>query len=136
MFQKYKEIVYGILFGIGAACLDTFMDSRMAGNGFGAEFFLHPTMLVYRSVFVILGFVIGWLVWKNNVGARKFRHLADAVDRFHRDCARYTTLIQTKLQVLLTRDDFHLHPDARQLVEATYQGCRDLQSEIHNGLPL
>ncbi len=136
MFQKYKEIVYGIVFGIGAACLDTLMDSRIAGNSFGAEFSLHPTMLVYRSVFVILGIVIGWLVWKNNVGARKFRRLAEAANRFHQDCARYTLLIQTKLQLLLTRDDLHLHPEARQLIETSYQGCQKLQSEIKNGLPL
>ncbi len=136
MFQKYKEIVYGILFGIGAACLDTFMDSRMAGDNFWAEFSLHPTMLLYRGVFVLLGIVIGWLVWKNNVGARKFRRLAEAANRFHQDCARYTLLIQSKLQVLLTRDDLHLHPDARELVDASYHGCQELQSEIKNGLPL
>lgn len=136
MFQKYKEIVYGIIFGIGAACLDTLMDSRISGNSFWAEFSLHPTMLLYRGVFVLLGIVIGWLVWKNNIGARKFRRLEEAASRFHQDCARYTLLIQTKLQVLLTRDDLHLHPEARQLVETSYQGCQELQSEIKNGLPL
>lgn len=136
MFQQYKEIVYGVIFGIGAACLDTLMDSRISGNSFSAEFSLHPTMLLYRGVFVLLGIVIGWLVWKNNVGARKFRQLAEAANRFHQDCAKYTLLIQTKLQVLLTRDDLQLHPEARQLVETSYKGCQELQSEIKNGLPL
>ena len=136
MFQKYKEIVYGIILGIAAAGLDTFMDSRMAGDNFWAEFSLHPTMLLYRSIFVFLGIVIGWLVWRNNVGARKFRRLTEAASRFHQDCAKYTLLIQTRLQVLLTRDDLHLHPEARQLVEAGYHACQQLQSEIKNGLPL
>ena len=58
MFQKYKEIFYGILFGLGATIIDSVMDAREAGLGLWDELIQHPGMLLYRTLFVIFGLVL------------------------------------------------------------------------------
>jgi len=37
MLQKYKEIFYGIVFGLGAAIMDTVMDGRMEVTASGTN---------------------------------------------------------------------------------------------------
>ena len=35
MLQRYKEIIYGLLFGLGASVIDVFMHASMEQRGFG-----------------------------------------------------------------------------------------------------
>jgi len=43
--------------------------------------------------------------------------------------------MHAKLQVLLTRKDLHLSPEAEELVQFVYQRSQDLQSLVKNKLP-
>jgi hypothetical protein len=78
MLQKYKEIFYGGLFGLGAAVLDTFMDAWMEGLSFGDELVQHRPMLFYRVVFVLFGLALGWLLWQKNKRERQSRLIGDS----------------------------------------------------------
>ena len=64
MLENYKEIFFGLAFGIGAVLLDTGMDAIADGNSLTDEVAEHPAMLLYRAVFILLGLVLGWLLWK------------------------------------------------------------------------
>ena len=76
MPHKYKEISYGGLFGFGAAVLDTFMDARMEGLSFREELVQHGPMLSYRTLFILFGLALGWLLWQKNKREREFRDLS------------------------------------------------------------
>ena len=65
MFQKYKEVVFGIGFGIAAMIIDTGMDAKVEGNSLADELTAHPGMMLYRLGFVLLGLAFGWLLWRN-----------------------------------------------------------------------
>jgi len=62
MLQKYKEILYGVAFGVGAAIMDTAMDAHIQGHSVWVEIIQHPPMLFYRSMFVFFGLALGWLL--------------------------------------------------------------------------
>ncbi len=56
MFQKYKEIFYGILFGLGAGIIDTVMHARMENTSFWIEMVQpQPAMIFYRVLFILFG---------------------------------------------------------------------------------
>jgi hypothetical protein len=135
MLQKYKEIFYGVAFGVGAAVMDTAMDAHMQGHSVWAELIQHPPMLFYRSLFVLFGLALGWLLWQKNKRERDFRHLTQILERFHRECGRNALLLHTKLQVLLTRNDLRLSREAEELVQFAYQRSQELQSLVKEKLP-
>ena len=134
MFQKYREIFYGVIIGFGAACLDTFIDAQTQENSFWDEVTQHPSMMLYRAIFLLFGLAIGWLVWRNRRRERDFQRLVEVAERFHRDCGKQALLIYTKVQVLLTRDDLHLQPDAKELVNSVYQQAQELQTLVREKL--
>jgi hypothetical protein len=60
MFQKYKEIFYGLLFGIGAGIIDANMHARMERGSFWSELIRpQPAMIFYRVLFVFFGLALG-----------------------------------------------------------------------------
>lgn len=127
MLSNYKEIVYGIAFGMGAAALDTAIDASTAGRGFFAELGTHPAMILYRGLFVIYGFLLGWLLWTNKKSERELRQLVENVRRFHQQYEAEAVVLHTNLQLLLTKN-LQLPPDVDALVRNTYEKSRDLQS--------
>jgi hypothetical protein len=135
MLQKYKEIFYGVAFGVGAAFMDTAMDAHMQGHSAWVELIQHPPMLFYRSLFVFFGLALGWLLWQKNKRERDFRHLTRTLEHFHRECGKNVLLLHTKLQVLLTRNDLRLSPEAEELVQFAYQRSRELQTLVKEELP-
>ena len=135
MLQKYKEIFYGIVFGLGAAIIDTVMDGRMEGHSFWDELVQHRPMLFYRAVFLLFGLVLGWLLWQKNKRERDFRRLAEALKRFHQEYGRDALLMHAKLQVLLTRPELHLSPEAEELVRFVYQRSLEIQTLVKEKLP-
>lgn len=90
-------------------------------------------MILYRLVFVLLGFVLGWLLWKNNTREREFRRVTETLDRLQHDCGTQAVLLRSKLQTLLTRDDLHLDEEARGLVDNAFQISRELQGLADKG---
>ena len=136
MFQKYKEIVYGLLFGVGAAVIDTLMHAQMTGRSFWAESVNpQPTMIFYRVLFLFFGLALGWLLWQKNKRERDFRQLTDALERFHRELCAPALLMHTKLQVLLTRQDFHLSREAEEAVRFAYERSLEIQALAKEKLP-
>lgn len=79
MFQKYKEIVFGIGFGFAALLIDTAMDAKVEGSSFAEGLAAHPGMMVYRLGFVLLGLALGWLLWRNRKREREFRLLMETL---------------------------------------------------------
>ena len=135
MLQKYKEIFYGGLFGFGAAVLDTFMDAWMEGLSFRDELAQHGSMLFYRTLFILFGLALGWLLWQKNKREREFRDLSETLKRFRQEYDGPALLMHSKLQVLLTRKDLHLPVEAEELVRFVYQKSQDLQALVRNKLP-
>ena len=56
MLRHYKEIFYGLIFGLGAACIDTFVDASTEHKAFWD---FGPGMLLYRGLFILFGFLVG-----------------------------------------------------------------------------
>jgi len=125
MSSNYKEIVYGVAFGVGAAALDTAIDAGPAG--FFAEMSTHPGMIFYRSLFVLYGFLLGWLLWRNHKRERQLEELIEKVRHFHQEYEAQAVVLHTNLQLLLTKN-LQLPPDADALVRNTYEKSRVLQS--------
>jgi len=129
MLSSYKEVVYGVVFGMGAAVLDIVMDARSEGLGFFAEIGQHPGMLLYRALFVLFGFLLGWLLWKNHKRERDIRQLMEGIKRFHHEYEAQAVVLHTNLQLLLTKN-LQLPADAEALLRSTYARSRDLQSLV------
>jgi uncharacterized protein HemX len=127
MFQKYKEILFGLAFGIGAVILDTGMDAMADGNSLTDEVTEHPGMLLYRAVFIVLGLALGWVLWQRNRREREFRQLAGTLRRMQQEFGNQALLLRSTLQNLLIRDDVHLSDAASQLVQQAYQKTQELQ---------
>ena len=135
MFDQYKEISFGFIFGLGAAMLDTAIDAREGGHGIGAELFAHPGMLLYRLLFVFFGVLVGWLLWQRNQRERDYRRVAENLNRFHEQCAGQIVLLHAKLQVLLTREELQLQPAAEELVRSSYERTQELQTLMRDKFP-
>lgn len=129
MLSSYKEIVYGIAFGLGAAILDTSIDAGAEGQSFLGEIGGHPGLLFYRTLFVLFGFLLGWLLWRNNKRERDVRQLMEDLRRFHHEYEAQAVVLHTNLQLLLTKT-LQLPPDAEALIRATYEKSRDLQALV------
>lgn len=135
MFQKYKEILFGLAFGIGAVFIDTSMDAMVDGNGLMDEVAEHPGMMVYRAVFIVFGLVLGWLLWKRNRREREYRQMAEMLHKIQQECGTQALLLRSTLQNLLIRDDVHLSDAASQLVRESYERSQELQKIADLKLP-
>jgi len=135
MLQKYKEMLYGGIFGFGVSIIDTVMDARIEGLSFLDEMVQHRSMMIYRSVFILLGLALGWLLWQKNKREREFRDLSEILKRFRQEYEGPALLMHTKLQTPLTRKDLHLPAEAEELVRFVYQKSQELQALVGNRLP-
>lgn len=62
MWQRYKEVFYGLLFGVGASEIDVSMHASMEQQGFFTELVRpNPAMVAYRVCFIAFGLALGWL---------------------------------------------------------------------------
>ena len=136
MLQRYKEIFYGLLFGLGASMIDTSMHASMEQQGFWTAL-LHPqpAMAAYRASFILFGLALGWLLWRKNKVERDFRSLLETVEQFRRGINAPALLIHTKLQLLLTRGDFHLPPEAEEMVRFAYERSREIGALAEQNFP-
>jgi len=135
MLKKYKEIFFGLAFGIVANVLDTGVDALSNGNSLGDEVVERPAVMLYRAVFILLGLAFGWLLWKANRRERQYRQLTETLDRIQRECEQHTLLLRATLQNLLIRNDLHLSEAASQLLRQAYQQTQEFQSIAELKLP-
>jgi len=132
MLRKYKEIFVGLIFGIIAFVLDTAMDAAVDQHSLRGELAEHPRMILYRGVFILVGFLLGWLLWRGNQAERESRRLQDVLRRIRQQCGNKGLLLGATLQTLLTRSDLGLSAEAQQLVQEAYRRCHEFQ-EIAEG---
>ena len=92
-------------------------------------------MLIYRTLFILFGLALGWLLWKNNKREREFRNLSDIVRRFRQQYDGPALLMHAKLQLLLTRQDLHFSDEAEELTRFIYQQSQILQALVRDELP-
>ena len=136
MLQRYKEIFYGLLFGLGASVIDVFMHASMEQQGFWTELLRpQPAMAAYRGSFIFFGLALGWLLWRKNKVERDFRSLLETVEQFRRGISAPAILIHSKLQLLLTRGDLHLPPEAEEMVRFAYQRSREIGALAEEKFP-
>lgn len=125
MFRHYKEIIYGLIFGLGAAGIDTFVDATMEHKAFW-DFSLG--MVLYRGLFVLFGLILGWLLWRNNQSERQFRSLTEAVEKLQHDLGPPTVIIHAQTQLLLTKLGSPLPPETEAIVRSIHEQSLKLQS--------
>jgi hypothetical protein len=127
MLQQYKEIFFGLAFGIGAVIIDTAMDASAEGNSYFGELVAHPAMMFYRAMFILLGLALGWLLWQRNRTEREFRRLTETLRRIQQQVGTQGLLLRSTLQTLLTRNDLGLSDEAQRLVHDAYQRSQEFQ---------
>lgn len=128
MLQKYKEILVGLLFGVVAVVIDLAMDAAAEGNSLMDELAEHPVMMFYRLIFVLLGLLLGWLLWRGNRAERESRQLRETLQRVRQQCGAQGLLIGASLQKLLTHSGLGLSGEAQQLLQEAYQRSREFQT--------
>lgn len=100
MILRYKEVFYGILFGLGAVVIDTVMHSRMLNRGFWEGLTaVNAEMVFYRVLFLVFGSTAGWLLWRSNQRERDFRALENRFSRFRSRLSPLVTMTYSRLQV-------------------------------------
>ena len=125
MLRRYREIFYGLLFGFGAALIDTFIDAKTQNKSFWDASF---GMTLYRSLFVIFGLVLGWLLWSKNKSERDFRLLQDQFQNVQKEIGAPATMIQAQAQLLLAGPGRQLSPEDQSAVRVIYEQSQKLQS--------
>ena len=88
MFQRYRDIFYGGIIGLGAASLDTFIDAQTQENSFVDQIAQHPTVMLYRAIFLFFGLAIGFLVWRNRRRERDFQRVFASAERLQQSCSK------------------------------------------------
>lgn len=136
MLQRYKEVLYGLLFGLGAGVIDAVMHARMENGSFWTEL-VQPqsAMIFYRSLFLVFGLALGWLLWQKNKRERDFRALSETLAGFHRAIAGPALLMHTRLQLLLTKEDLHLPREAEEFIRFAYERSLEIQAMAKEKLP-
>jgi len=125
MLKDYKEIFYGLIFGLGAAFIDTFVDASTQHKAFW-DFGLG--MALYRGLFVLFGFILGWLLWRNNQSERESRSLIAAMQKLQGDIGPATVIIHAQIQLLLTRSGTPLPQEIEVIVRSIHEQSLKLQS--------
>lgn len=129
MFDKYKEIFYGLLFGVGAGAIDTVMHAQMAERNFWEEVVRpQPAMIFYRVLFLLFGLALGWSLWQKNKRERDFRQLTEGLEKFHRELCAPALLMHTRLQVLLTKQDVNLSCEVEEAIRFIYERSQEIQA--------
>ena len=86
-------------------------------------------MMLYRGLFILLGLLIGWLLWRNNKRQREFRALLDRIRHFCHEYEAQAVVLHTNLQLLLTKN-LKLSPEDEAMLRTTYEKSRDLQGIV------
>jgi hypothetical protein len=125
VLRRHREIFYGLLFGLGAALIDTFIDAKTQNKSFWD---VSLGMTLYRFCFVIFGLVLGWLLWRKNESERGFRLLQDQLQRLQKEIGAPATVIQAQAQLLLAGPGRQLSSEDQSAVRTIYEQSQKLQS--------
>jgi hypothetical protein len=125
MLRRYKEIFYGLIFGLGAACIDTLVDASTQHRAFWD---FGVGMLLYRAVFVLFGLLLGWLLWRNNQSERESRSLIETVQKLQANIGPPAVIIHAQTQLLLTKSGVAHSQEIEAIVRSIHEQSMNLQS--------
>ena len=125
---KYKEVIFGTLFGIGASLIDTAMHATMADSDFFTEL-IHPTLVMaaYRVLFLAFGVGLGVLLWLKNRRERAFRELSSSFEALRRNVLSPSMLVHVNLQTLLMQYGTNFPDDAMAVIRMAYENSAAVQ---------
>jgi hypothetical protein len=128
---KYKEVVFGVVFGLGASLIDAGMHASMAGSDFLTEFF-HPSLVMatYRFLFLVLGVSLGGLLWLRNQTERAFRDLSASCAALRSNIEGPSVLLHTSLQQFLMQHTDGLADDATSLIRTAYENSNAVRRAL------
>lgn len=130
MIGRYKEIWFGLSFGLGAIVIDAAMHSQMSGRAFIEELFsFHFEMFVYRVLFLAFGLSLGYLLWRNSRQERQFRILQESFRQLGSELRPVLVMNYSRLQILFGgREIALLSEEAQTTLRAVHADVRRLQS--------
>lgn len=129
MLERYREIFYGLLVGIGVEILDVGMHAHEEGRSYWQEAMqTQSATLLYRFLFLSFGLGMGWLLWKRNKRERDYRQVVETLRDFQRDVANPASVVNAQLEVLLTRKDLQLTQATEEIVRSMYERSRQIVS--------
>lgn len=125
---KYKEIVFGTLFGVGASLIDAAMHASMADSDFFTEL-IHPTLVMaaYRILFLTFGVGLGVVLWLRNRRERAFRDLSLSFEALRRNLIPPSMLVHVNLQTLLMQHGASLSDEALTVARTAYESSTAVQ---------
>jgi hypothetical protein len=125
---KYKEVLFGVSFGIGASLIDAAMHASMANSDFFTEL-IYPTLVMaaYRILFLAFGAGLGVLLWLKNRRERAFRELTLSFEALRRNLIAPSTLVHVNLQTLLMQHGASLSDEALTVVRTAYESSTAVQ---------
>jgi hypothetical protein len=129
---KYKEVVFGVLFGAGASLIDAAMHATMGSGNLLTELF-HPTlvMMAYRILFLAFGVSLGVLLWLRNRRERDFRELSASLETLRGSINAPALLLHVNLQVLLMHYETLDREDVLAVIRTVYEGSTVIQHVLH-----
>ncbi len=128
---KYKEVIFGALFGVGASLIDVAMHATMRSGDFLTEL-IHPTpvMAVYRILFLAFGVGLGVVLWLRNRSERDFRQMSASFDALRKNITAPSMLVHANLQVLLMQHEGRIPDDALAVIRSAYENSSVVQREL------
>ena len=127
--KRYREILYGLVFGIGACVIDIVMHAGMTERSAIEELIRpDPAMIVYRLLFLAFGAAAGTLLWQKNKHEREARDLSQQMEQLRRKIAGPAILIHANAQLLLTREGSIAAEGAEALLRTVYEESKKLRS--------
>lgn len=131
--MRYREVLYGVVFGVGACVIDIVMHARMTERSVLEELFQpSAAMLFYRGLFLILGFGIGALLWQKNKREREARRLAELLDKLRHEIAAPVIIIHANAQLLLTQQGTAASPGPESVLQSIYEQSKKLHSLVRD----
>lgn len=129
VLRKFREILYGVLFGLGAALIDVAMHARMYGRG-AMETIIHPSpeMAFYRILYLIFGVVLGWVFWRSSQKELRFRCLLERFASLTKDFDRHAVIVYANAQMLIMRESAQLSQDAALNVKLIYSEAQKIHA--------
>lgn len=129
--MRYREVLYGVAFGLGACGIDIVMHAQMTNRSLLEELFQPSAdMLIYRVLFLALGVGIGMLLWQKNKREREARQLAGLLQTLRHEAGGPVTIIHANAQLLLTRHEAALPLEAGTVLRSIYEQSKKLQTLI------
>ncbi len=132
MLRKFKEIWFGVLFGVGAVVIDAAMHAQMSRHSFLDELAAPSVeMIFYRVIFLAFGCVLGWLLWRNSRQEREVRWHKEVFQRFRSDLRPLLVMSYSRLELILTRpESASFSREVIDILQTLHEDIRRMKSAV------